>query len=433
MKTWVYSRKYGWYALLILTFVNLLNYFDRYLPYSLLSYIKLEFGISDFKLGLLGTAYIVTFASLTIPLGALADAFSRPKVIGASVGLWSLATLLSGISPSYWILLLARTLVGIGESSYGPCATAMISDYFGEEERARKISVFTAGMAIGAALGLGGGGVIAKYAGWREAFLIAAIPGLLLALLSWRLKERRRPGKEVGMGWKEAMGSVRIVLRTPTLLLVYAGAILVTFSITGLISWGPTFLIRKHGFDTAGAGIYVGAIGLISGVLGVLSGGYLADMIMRFTKKGRSICAGIGFLIGSPIMLAAVLTDSPKLVVLLFFIANFFYTWYNAPMASVIYDVVNPNVRATIMGSHVLVVHLFGGSMAPSFVGLISDEFGLQSAMEILPAISFIGGLVAISSSFFVVGDMAKARIQGMEPQKAARRLIFEREQDIRR
>lgn len=410
MGSGIYSRRYAWYALLILTFVNLLNYFDRFLPYSILSYIKLEFGVSDFKLGLLGTAYIVTFASFTIPLGALADAFSRPKVIGAAVGIWSLATLLSGISPSYWILFLSRALVGIGESSYGPCATAMISDYFGEEERARKISIFTTGMTIGAALGLGGGGVIARELGWRGAFLVAALPGLIFSFLSWRLREYKRTGKGERLRWRDAVGSVRLVLKTPTLILIYLGAILVTFSITGFISWGPTFLIRKHGFDSAEAGLSIGAIGLISGLLGVLSGGYLADMTMRFTKRGRSIFAGIGFLIGSPIMLAAVLTDSSRIVILLFFIANFFYTWYNAPLASVIYDVVSPSIRATIMGSHVLVVHLFGGSMAPSFVGFVSDNLGLQEAMEILPAISFIGGLVALLSSLTVVRDMERVK-----------------------
>lgn len=264
------SRRYAWYVLGVLSVINLMNYVDRQIMFSLYPYVQDELAFSDFQLGLLGAAFLIVHSMFSIPGGLLADKWYKRKVISIGVALWSVATVLGGIARSFWDLFTYRALVGVGEAAYHPAANAMISDYFPPAQRGRAMGVFSVGMVIGGGGGMILGTAIADYLGWRYAFLAAGIPGFLLAILAWRLRERRPvpavpPGPTApevnarsGNGpeapesapatpaKRQRPRSWRRLWSTRTVRYNFAGGICVTFAIGGFIAWTVSFLDRYY-------------------------------------------------------------------------------------------------------------------------------------------------------------------------------------------
>jgi MFS family permease len=187
---------YARYVLALMVAINFLNYCDRWVGSAAAPLIQTEFRLSDFELGLLGTAFLLVYAIAAVPFGYWADRGVRKTVIGVGVAVWSAATVLSGFAQSYLQLFLTRTLLGIGEASYYPAGTSLVSDYFPAQTRGRVMSIWSAGTALGIAVGFAGGGYVAEHFGWRRAFLFAALPGLICALLAFTLREPLRGAAE---------------------------------------------------------------------------------------------------------------------------------------------------------------------------------------------------------------------------------------------
>lgn len=434
------SRRYAWYTLAILSLINLVNYFDRNVIFGLFPQIKVALRVSDFELGLLGTAYMIVFSIMAIPFGILSDVWSRKKVIAIGLGVWSFFTFTCGLTRSYWQLFLCRSFVGIGESSYSPSATALIAECFPPERRAQAIGVFSVGMGVGGSLGIILGSLLGHYWGWRNTFFIVGIPGLFLTFAIWRFREPRFHKYELNMEAMQAPGHTSDINRievmenqnfpkiektsvtktwqmivytakhTPTLTLISLGSVATNFSFTGLIGWGPTFLSRYVGFTLPQAGIYIGTLGITGGILGTLWGGFFADLLLRRINAGRIVTAASGFLLGSLPCAGALLTMNKVAFSVFFFFAIFLFTWYNGPLTAAIYDVVNPRIKATVMGSYNLFVHLIGASVAPAVIGRLSDVYGLRTAMFALPIMALIGGSVILTTAKTVTKDMIAVR-----------------------
>lgn len=428
------GTRYARYVLFILTLVNLFNYLDRYVVISLFTPIKGDLGLSDFQLGLLETAVEVVLAVATIPMGIASDVGSRKAIISAGLLLWSGFTMVGGLVRFYWQLFLCRALVGIGESSYAPSATALIVEYFPAAERARAIGVFSAGMGLGGMSGLALGGMIAHYVGWRAAFFLVGLPGVGLTLAVWRLRApaaQRRPEREnaiemedrpvpqtaqatpaVSSRWQMALVTLRsglaVLSRTPTLILVFLGGIFTTFAVIGLIAWGATYLSRHLGFSLVESGL-IGGLGLIGVILGNLYGGLIGDWLIRRTKAGRVIVAASGFLLGAPFCIIAVTTSNVPIMIACLLVSLFLFTWYNGPLTATIFDVVPAQLKATTMACYNFCVHLLGASLAAPTIGRLSDMYGLPVAITLLPLVAFIGGLIILMAAWTVEQDMAKA------------------------
>src|ERR671922_2090624 len=189
-------RGYARYVLAVMVGINFLNYLDRYILPSVATRIQSEFQLSDSQVGLLGSAFLLVYAVATIPFGIWADRGIRKTVIGVGVTIWSLATLFTGLARSYVQLFIARAVLGVGEGSYYPAGTALLGDYVRKEGRARAMSVWAAGTAVGIAVGFAGGGIVASRFGWRLAFYMTAVPGLIFAVLAFRLREPLRGAAE---------------------------------------------------------------------------------------------------------------------------------------------------------------------------------------------------------------------------------------------
>lgn len=385
------SRSYQWQVLVILTLINFINYIDRSVIFPLFSPIKAEFALSDFQLGLLGTVFTVVNSLATLPCGILADRLARTKVIVYGILFWSGATFLSGLAPSFHGLLVSRSLVGVGESAYTPASTSIISSVFPPELRARMQGIFHMGMFAGGTVGLALGGIFAGLVGWRTAFFLVGVPGLLLAMLIFAVRE---PGREKVHEYVP----VKLLLRVPALVFVLVSGTLITFAGSSFFVWGTTFVVRYKGFSLRQAGFGLGALILVAGVLGVYVGGFVADQLQRRWAWGRVLTVALAFLVSVPLLFLALQAGHKRAFLAAFFGAGFFMSWYHGPVTAIIHDLVPARAQSTALGLYMFVVHLLGEALAPAIIGKIADVRSLLVGLEIATIANLAGAL-----SFFIV------------------------------
>src|SRR6266487_1785218 len=186
------SRSQARFAFSILFTINVLNYADRYVLPAILPKVQQDLGLTTIEEGLLGSSFLLVYGLTTLPLGAWADRGVRKNIISLWVSIWSLATTLGGLSRNFWQLISVRTVLGVGEAGYGPASLSLLGDFFTRAQRGRVLSYWSAGNLVGAAIGFTLGGLVADAFGWRWAFYIVGIPGLIAAYLAWRISEPER-------------------------------------------------------------------------------------------------------------------------------------------------------------------------------------------------------------------------------------------------
>jgi predicted MFS family arabinose efflux permease len=383
-------------VLLVLMLVNFVNYIDRNIIYPLFPLIRTDFGLTYLQIGALGTAFSLVHGLGTLPLGMLADRVSRKKIISYALFFWSGATFLSGLAGSFRSLVGARALVGVGEAAYSPAATATLTATFPNEVRARVQGAFDMAMFVGGALGLALGAVIAASFGWRPAFFVVGIPGLLLGLSVFRLAEPRRTAVEEGV-------PIRTLLRIPAYLVLVLGGWFITFAAYAYITWGTEFVYRYKGFSLREAGMSLGGVMVVAGAAGVICGATLADRLKRKFSWGRIATVPMGFTISTPFILLALHTSNRHLVFPLFFAAIFFLTWYHGPVTATIHDLTPPQAHGTAMGFYSCVVNVTAISLAPVIIGGVADRHGLLSGMHVA-----LGAQVIGAACFLVVTLMMR-------------------------
>src|SRR5258708_4774272 len=251
------------FMLWVLAVINFFNYIDREVIFPLFHNLKLEFHVTDTQLGLLGTAFMLVHSLASVPLGIVADKYSRKILIAGGVAFWSVASFASGLAGSFKALLGIRSLVGIGEASYAPAATAMISDNFPVEARAQAQSYFNVGMFVGGTMGAMIGGIIAYHYNWRYAFFLVSIPGFVLAFLSGKLLDRKKSHQETKISFVE-------LFINPTFIWILISGTLATFAVGAYISWGVEFIRRYTSYNLDQPSIILGSTLMVAGVLGVL-------------------------------------------------------------------------------------------------------------------------------------------------------------------
>jgi predicted MFS family arabinose efflux permease len=313
------------YALGVLVVVYTFNFIDRQILAILLPAIKAEFMVDDWVLGFLaGPAFALFYATLGVPIALLADRFNRRNLIAISVAVWSVMTALSGLAGSIVQLALARIGVGVGEAGCSPSAHSMISDYYPPEQRSTAIGIYTVGISIGIMIAYLAGGWVVQNIGWREAFFIVGIPGLLLALLvRFTVKEPSRGMSEnrTDTGHRAGMLDVaRFLLRRRSFIHLALGSALASFGGYASISFFPSFLVRSHGMSFSQIGVYLGLLYGIGGALGFAGGGYIADKLGRDNKKWSLWGVAISTLIAWILIFPVYLLDNVTWVLVLFFL-----------------------------------------------------------------------------------------------------------------
>jgi hypothetical protein len=244
------------------------------------------------------------------------------------------------------------------------------------------------------------------------AFGAAVVLGLALNIRIWVKRFARAPaGGPNGLGrvFGERAASLTVVLQTPTLVYVFLGGALISFGMNGLVGWAPTFVSRELNLSVAQAVTLLGSWGLVAGIAGSLVGGAVADWLRRYTTTGRVLTISLGLLIGGPLALWLLTLRDLATFVPVFVASFFFLSWFNGPITAVIFDVVPAKIGATVAGAYLTFIHLVGDTVAFPLVGALSDRFGLDRAVLLLPAVAAVGGLVVLGATRTVGRDMVRA------------------------
>lgn len=369
----------------LLLCVNLVNYLDRQVLYSLLPLIQAELRLSDVQAGSLASAFMVVYMLAAPPIGYLADRGGRRKWIAGGIALWSLATATSGLARTYAQLFAARAAVGIGEACYGAISPSFVAEHYPPRRRGRVLALFSMAIPVGSALGYVAGGSLGELWGWRSAFLAVGLPGLIMAALTLRLRDPRRdsaepPGGESALQ-ASAWRSYASLFKVPSYRLVTLAGAAMTFTLGGLAVWMPSFFNREWGMSVGQAGTLFGAITVVSGVLGSLSGGWLSDWALRFTSKAYFLVSGLGLLVGMPLAGLSLHSRDFTWTLAALFMAEFFLFLNMGPINAIIVAVTSPRLRSMAFAANILVIHALGDAISPSIIGWASDRWGLKAAL----------------------------------------------------
>ena len=398
------GRGQAWFAFAMTMALMMVDYLDRQVIVSLFPHIKAAWGLSDTQLGALVSIVSVTVALAALPVALLADRWSRVRSIVVMATVWSLATISCLFTRNYGQLMAARALVGLGEAGYGSVGAALIASLFPARLRSGLLAAFFASASVGAVLGVMLGGLIAARWGWQAAFGVVGLPGLLLALMYLKVRDYRTvalvPARAESGG--VAAIAVQSLLRSRTTLWVCLGAASQLIVVSAIWAWLPSFLNRFHGMAPDVAGVRAALVVLI-GAAGSLVWGMVVDRVgTRRSRRRLQVMAGMCVLtmlvLGATF--AATASDLPNgAQFMLIALGGFLMTCTVGPAAAIVLDVTHPGLRATGAAVLSLFQNLLGLAAGPAIVGVLSDEFGLDSALTLIPAFSALAALLFIVAS----------------------------------
>src|SRR5215510_5064475 len=424
------SAPAAYWSLFVLVAINILNFYDRHVAGAVVEPIRREFSLTDTQIGWINTAFTVLYGVVGLPLGRLADKVSRKKLLAAGVVVWAALTASAQWVFSYPFLVMSRLGVGVGEATCAPTATSWIGDLFPANRRAKPLALFMLGVPVGGALSFFFSGPIAHSYGWRAAMMLAAAPALVLVPLLLLLREPERGASESHIAPPE--GSVWQVLRIPTFWWIALSGALVNFNLYAIGTFLPAFFGRIHHMNVAQAGITMGVLYAIGGVLGGVIAGAWGDHIVRRSANGRMLTAAVAALAAAPLAYFGIrqqygaLALALTLLTLSYGLLNMYYGLVYAS----IQDIVAPALRGTSMAIYFLVMYLLGASWGTWIIGKLSDRFarhaatlagsatvtepfkaiGLQQAMLAIPVLSLALALVLWAGSRTIGRDIAKQK-----------------------
>ncbi len=390
------SRARARWVLFVLVVVYAVNFIDRNILAVLLQPIKEELGASDTEMGFLtGFAFAVFYTFAGIPIARIADRGSRRNLMAVGIAFWSVMTAACGLARGFGELALARIGVGVGEASATPAAHSLISDYFPPERRTQAIAIYNSGASIGVLFGLLLGGWLQQTFGWRVAFAVVGLPGVLVALLVWvSVAEPPRGGSE-GIQDPGESPDLRATLRHLAALRTFRhvalAASLYGMTAYGVLNWAPTFLRRVHELSYAEVGFKLGLVIGLGGAAGALLGGVLCDRLSKRDVRWLvwvPALAGVGLL---PCFGVFTLSDDPGLALAAFLPVNLLNVVFAAPTYAIAQGLARLRMRAMASAIVLFVLNLIGLGLGPVLVGVLSDalepRFGNEAIRYALLAV----------------------------------------------
>lgn len=416
---YLFSKGYSNYVFILLFLLYMFDYIDRMVVTSMFTSIENDWGISHTQSGLLVSAVYWAIVLLTFPVSILVDRWSRSKTIGIMAIMWSIATALCALTGNFVQLFMARMLIGIGEAGYAPGGSAMISGLYPIDKRAKMMGIWNAAIPLGSAIGVLLGGVIAVKLGWKHAFGIVAIPGMIVAILFLFVKDYKtvdlsffdKSRNKVKMERKDM---VKEFITKPSVLFTYFGMAAVVFVTTSMLTWLPTYFEKVRGIPQETAGKMASSVMLLA-LVGAPLGGYLTDKWRKTKDNARLLFPAISTLLSAIVLFIALvlLKGTVQYVVLLVF--GILILTFISGAAAVTQDVIHPGLRATSYAIAVVVQNLLGASMAPVVMGKIYDLTNIQTALSVLPSILLIGSLLFWFGSRYYVKDLEKVARVSLE------------------
>ncbi|HVO10988.1 MAG TPA: MFS transporter [Vicinamibacteria bacterium] len=406
------SRGTAGFGLAILTLLNFVNYIDRYVLPAVAPRVKEALSLSDEQLGLVGSAFLLSYLFTSPAFGYLGDRFSRTRLMGLGVALWSVATAGAGLARSFAQMMVARGAVGVGEASYAAISPALLSDYYPRERRGRVFAVFYLAIPVGSAVGYLLGGLLEHHFGWRAAFFAVGLPGLLLALLTLTIADVPRGINDPPEARAEGSygESLRALVRNRRYLRAVLGYAAYTFAVGGLSFWAPVYFSRERGLPLGRADLLVGGVSVVAGIGGTFAGGWLADRLATRVRQAYLYVSGVSMLLAMPLSWVALAARTPAVYVGALLLAEFMVFLSTGPINVVIVSVVPVAMRATAMAGSIFVIHLLGDAAAPWVVGALSDRIGMARAVLIMPLAIAASGVIWTAAAWVAARNDALPR-----------------------
>lgn len=389
------------YVLGLLVVVYTFNFIDRQILSILLPAIKAEFGVDDWVLGFLaGSAFALFYAILGVPIALIADRWNRRNLIALSLAFWSGMTALSGIAANVSQLALARVGVGIGEAGCSPAAHSMISDYYPPAKRSMAMGVYTLGISIGIMIAFLAGGWVVQNIGWREAFFVVGIPGLLLALLvrlTVREPVRGMSDNRIDSAHRPGLLEVsRFLARRKSFVHIALGSGAASFGGYAIASFFPSFLVRSHSMSPSEVGVYLGIVLGVAGGAGFAGGGWFADKIGQDSRRTSLLGVTVATLIGWAFVFPVYLVSDPYWSLGLLVVPAILSNFYLATTIALTQGLVGLRMRGVASALLYFVLNIIGLGMGPQAAGILSDlladGFGLESMRYSLLIVGAIAG-----------------------------------------
>ena len=415
---YLFTRSYTNYIFMLLFLLYMFDYIDRMVITSLFPFLKADWNLTDTQCGALVSSVYGSIVLFTFPVSILVDRWSRRKTIGLMAILWSLATGVGALTGNFRQLLSARTMIGVGEAGYAPGGSAMMSALYPDRKRSWMMGLWNASIPLGSAIGVAMGGIIATYWGWRHALGIVAIPGFIIAILFFFVKDYKTIGleKTVTKADKKAerkkvrmsiVDMIKEFLAKPSLLFTYFGMAAVVFTTTSLLTWLPTYFHRAQGVLEKDAGIKASAVMLFA-IIGAPLGGYITDRWRKKQINARLLVPTITSLVSAILMFLAFSVFDGQMQYLILLSMGISITAFIAATAAVTQDVVHPGMRAISYAVAVVIQNLLGASLGPIVMGAISDATNIQTAFSFLPISLLVAAALFFAGSFYYEKDLRK-------------------------
>ncbi len=432
--------RYSYYALALLSVVNFLNYIDRQvLPAVAPLMLRDEkLRLTDSELGYIEAALLLSFTFLAPLFGRLGDRRPRAKLMATAAVIWSVATAATSVvdqitflpqsinlylpvlrvtltlSGAALALCFVRACVGVGESAYSTITPSLIADYFPPHRRATALGVFQSAIPIGFALGFVIGGVLAHFFGWRAAFTIVGVPGLIMAVLVWRLREPVRGATDLPIetqtndaednlrnssdaesnltGARESWWRVSLsILRSRDWLLSTIGYTMLTAALGAFATWATVLLVRDKGMSETGAAITLGVVVLLAGATGTFGGGWLSDRLVARRRNAYFLVCAVSTLLGVVPTLVAIASPDPRVYLPAITIAVTLLFTSNAPFHAILLESVPTAVRAMAVALNIVIIHAFGDAISRAAVGVLSDALKAGGLAPLAAAARIVG------------------------------------------
>ncbi|MFZ4627739.1 MAG: spinster family MFS transporter [Blastocatellia bacterium] len=401
------NRNYKWWVVAMLWFVCFFNYADRQAIFSVFPLLQKEMGLSDVQLGVVGAAFMWVYAASAPLAGIIGDRFKRKTLILGGLIFWSIVTVATAFSQNYTHLVICRALEGFGEAFYFPASMALLSDYHGKETRSRAMSIHQSSVYAGTIAGGSVAGIMGDlYQDWRPPFYFFGWLGVLLGIVLLLLLREPRRGASEEMAEENTHASLDLkrahlwaeilaVLQTPMvriLMIVFVGA---NFVAMIFLTWMPSYLFKTFRMSLSMSGVSATIYLQIASVLGVLSGGWLADRLVRRYRGGRMMTQAVGLLLGVPFVFLTGWTLSIPVLVLAMIGFGYFKGFYDANIWASLHDVVRPERRATAVGL-MNAIGWFGGGLAPVAIAAASQRYGMSACLSANSLVYLLVGSILV-------------------------------------
>ncbi len=421
-------------ALALLLTINLLNYIDRSMLAAVEPVLTPEFNLDEGQAGLLASAFLYAYMLGAPLLGRLAERFSRWWIIGASVLVWSLASGWTGMARTYAVLLVTRIAVGFGEAGYGPAAPALIADYFPIARRGKVMALFYLAIPVGSALGYVIGGKVNQAWGWRYAFYLAVIPGVILASISF-LRKDPRPVRAVTTVKPSLLQDAKVLLKNPSYVLNTAAMTAMTFAIGGISFWIPKYMLERMAADDGLATQWAleamngilspatamrknellddvnttfGVIVVIAGIVSTFMGGWLADKLRPRWSGAYFTLSGLAIALAFPCTLLMISLPFPYAWVAVF--GSVFFLFFNTgPANTALANVTSSRMRATAFALNIFFIHALGDAISPPLVGYVKRHTNWETAFTLVSLMMVLASALWLMAAKYLGRDTEAA------------------------